>query len=105
MKEYGLSGGSWSFTPLSDPESTQSLLSLSLDPLVTAWTQGADNTIKAPGRELKDQDLSIRNLHVSENISGDYTCNLIFNNKTLSSKVKVEVLKGELNDKSWGSSN
>ncbi|XP_016357181.1 CD4-1 molecule isoform X1 [Sinocyclocheilus anshuiensis] len=94
LKESGLWGGSWSFTPLSDPKSTQSLLSLSVD-LVVRWniTQGANNTIKVKGRELKDQDLSIRNLPVSENIRGVYTCDLKFNTKTLSSEVTVEVLK------------
>ncbi|XP_058602964.1 CD4-1 molecule isoform X1 [Onychostoma macrolepis] len=94
LKESGLRGGSWSFKPLSEPEPTQSLLSLDIGPVVR-WniTQGADNTIKAKGRELKDQDLSIHNLPVSEKIRGDYTCVLKFKTKTLSSKVKVEVLK------------
>uniref|UniRef100_A0A672KH98 Ig-like domain-containing protein n=1 Tax=Sinocyclocheilus grahami TaxID=75366 RepID=A0A672KH98_SINGR len=96
LKESGFRGGSWSFTPLSDPKSTQSLLSLSVDPVVR-WniTQGANNTIKVKGRELKDHDLSIRNLPVSENIRGVYTCDLKFNTKTLSSEVTVEVLKGK----------
>uniref|UniRef100_A0A673LAG8 Uncharacterized LOC107717420 n=1 Tax=Sinocyclocheilus rhinocerous TaxID=307959 RepID=A0A673LAG8_9TELE len=94
LKESGLRGAGWSFTPLSDPKSTQSLLSLSVDPVVR-WniTQGANNTIKVKGRELKDQDLSIRNLPVSENIRGVYTCDLKLNTKTLSSEVTVEVLK------------
>uniref|UniRef100_A0A672KBE4 Ig-like domain-containing protein n=1 Tax=Sinocyclocheilus grahami TaxID=75366 RepID=A0A672KBE4_SINGR len=97
LKESGFRGGSWSFTPLSDPKSTQSLLSLSVDPVVR-WniTQGANNTIKVKGRELKDHDLSIRNLPVSENIRGVYTCDLKFNTKTLSSEVTVEVLKEKL---------
>uniref|UniRef100_A0A672KFH2 Ig-like domain-containing protein n=1 Tax=Sinocyclocheilus grahami TaxID=75366 RepID=A0A672KFH2_SINGR len=99
LKESGFRGGSWSFTPLSDPKSTQSLLSLSVDPVVR-WniTQGANNTIKVKGRELKDHDLSIRNLPVSENIRGVYTCDLKFNTKTLSSEVTVEVLKGNFHN-------
>ncbi|XP_016427893.1 uncharacterized protein LOC107755530 [Sinocyclocheilus rhinocerous] len=93
LKETGLRGGNWSFTPLSDPKLTQSLLSLSFDPVVR-WndTQHSDGTVKDKGRELKDQDLSI-NLPVSENIRGVYTCDLIFSTKTLSRKVQVEVLK------------
>ncbi|XP_042596528.1 CD4-1 molecule [Cyprinus carpio] len=94
LKEFGLRGGNWSFTPLSYPNSTQSLLELSMDPVVS-WSipQGADNKVKAEKRELKDQDLSIRNLPVSENVRGVYTCDLIFNTKKLSRKVTVEVLK------------
>ncbi|XP_016319603.1 uncharacterized protein LOC107671215 [Sinocyclocheilus anshuiensis] len=93
LKETGLRGGNWGFTPLSDPKLTQSLLSLSFDPVVR-WndTQRSDGTVKDKGRELKDQDLSM-NLPVSENIRGVYTCDLIFSTKTLSRKVQVEVLK------------
>uniref|UniRef100_A0A8C1IK90 CD4-1 molecule n=1 Tax=Cyprinus carpio TaxID=7962 RepID=A0A8C1IK90_CYPCA len=92
LNETGLSGGSWSFTPLSDPKSTHSLLSLSVGSVVR-WnkTQGKDSPVKAEGRELKDHVLSI-NLPVSEKIRGVYTCSLTFSTKTLSRKVQVEVL-------------
>ncbi|XP_059423018.1 CD4-1 molecule [Carassius carassius] len=94
LKESGLRSGSWSFTPLSGAKSTQSLLDLRLDPVVS-WRipQGANNTVKAEERKLKDQDLSIGNLPVSENVRGVYTCNLKIKTKTLSSRVKLEVLK------------
>ncbi|XP_043116010.1 CD4-1 molecule [Puntigrus tetrazona] len=94
LNKTGLTGGSWSFTPLSEPKSTRSLLSLSVGTVVR-WDI-ADRTGRGPTvkeRELKDHDLSIRDLHVSEKIKGDYTCSLKFNSKTLSRKVKVEVLK------------
>ncbi len=96
LNETGLRGGSWSFTPLNDLKPTQSLLSLSVDPVVR-WdiAKSTDGRPTVEGRELKDHDLSIRNLRVSENIRGLYNCTLMFNSKTLSSKVKVEVLKGK----------
>ncbi|XP_026140315.1 CD4-1 molecule [Carassius auratus] len=94
LKESGLMNGSWSFTPLSGAKSTQSLLNLTMEPVVS-WSipQGANNTVKAEGRQLKDKDLSILNLPVSENVRGVYTCNLKIKTRTLSSKVKLEVLK------------
>ncbi|XP_048009362.1 uncharacterized protein LOC125243632 [Megalobrama amblycephala] len=95
LNETGLQGGSWSFTPLSDQNQPQTLLSLSVGPVVR-WdvTPGTDSRVK--GRELKDADLSIHNLPVSEKIRGEYSCSLTFKSKTLSRKVKVEVLQGQL---------
>lgn len=95
LNETGLRGGNWNFTPLSDPKSTHSLLSLSVGSMVR-WnkTQGKDSPVKAEGRELKDHVLSI-NLPVSEKIRGVYTCSLTFSTKTLSRKVQVEVLNGK----------
>ncbi|XP_048010166.1 uncharacterized protein LOC125244178 isoform X2 [Megalobrama amblycephala] len=91
LNETGLQGGSWSFTPLSD-QNQQTLLSLSVGPVVR-WdvTPGTDSRVK--GREIKDTDLSIHNLPVSEKIRGEYSCSLTFKSKTLSRKVKVEVLQ------------
>nr|BAF94326.1 CD4-like protein [Carassius langsdorfii] len=93
LNETGLIGGNWSFTPLNDPKSTHSLLSLSVGSVVR-WIEIQDTVspVKAKERELKDHDLSI-NLPVSENTRGVYTCNLTFRRKTLSRKVQVEVLK------------
>ncbi|XP_077065942.1 CD4-1 molecule [Siphateles boraxobius] len=92
LNETGLQGGSWSFTPLSDQNQQQSLLGLSVGPVVR-WdvTTGTDSMVN--GRELKDQDLSIHNLPVSEKIRGEYNCDLKFKHKTISRKVKVEVLQ------------
>ncbi|KAK9960761.1 hypothetical protein ABG768_008596 [Culter alburnus] len=92
LNETGLQGGSWSFTPLSDQSQQQPLLTLSVGPVVR-WdvTPGTNSRVK--GRELKDMDLSIHNLPVSEKIRGEYSCSLTFKSKTLSRKVKVEVLQ------------
>ncbi|XP_048010152.1 uncharacterized protein LOC125244174 [Megalobrama amblycephala] len=92
LNETGLQGGSWSFTPLSDQNQPQTLLSLSVGPVVR-WdvTPGTNSRVKE--RELKDKDLSIHNLPVSEKIRGEYSCSLKFKSKTLSTKVKVEVLQ------------
>lgn len=92
LNETGLQGGSWSFTSLSD-QNQQPLLSLSVGPVVR-WdvTPGTDSRVK--GRELKGTDLSIHNLPVSEKIRGEYSCSLKFKSKTVSRKVKVEVLQG-----------
>ncbi|KAI2655352.1 hypothetical protein H4Q32_017736 [Labeo rohita] len=94
LNETGLRGGSWSFTPLSDPPSTHPLLNLNIGPVVR-WdvVNGTDGIPTIEGRELKDQDLSIHNLRVSEKIRGNYTCSLKFKSKILSRTVKVEVLK------------
>ncbi|XP_067259724.1 uncharacterized protein [Chanodichthys erythropterus] len=91
LNETGLLGGSWSFTPLSD-QNQQTLLTLSVGPVVR-WdvTPGTNSRVK--GRELKDTDLSIHDLPVSEKIRGEYSCSLTFKSKTLSRKVKVEVLQ------------
>ncbi|XP_059364690.1 uncharacterized protein LOC132103606 [Carassius carassius] len=95
LNETGLINGIWSFTPLSDPKSTHSLLSLSIGSVVR-WNviQDTVSPVKAKEIEFKDNDLSIH-LPVSENIRGVYTCDLIFSRKTLSTKVQVEVLKGK----------
>ncbi|CAM4699492.1 unnamed protein product [Leuciscus chuanchicus] len=92
LNETGLQGGSWSFSPLSNQNEQQPLLRLTVGPVVR-WdvTPGTNSSVM--GRELKDQDLSIRELPVSEKIRGKYNCNLKFNSKTLSSEVKVEVLQ------------
>lgn len=93
LNETGLQGGSWSFTPLSDQNQKRSLLSLSVGPVVR-WDVTPDTDSRVKGRELKGQDLSFHNLPVSVEIRGEYSCSLKFNGKTLSSKVKVEVLQG-----------
>ncbi|XP_051575470.1 CD4-1 molecule [Myxocyprinus asiaticus] len=94
LTDKGLLGGSWSFTSFSDQnnQTTKSLLSLSFRPTIT-WnvTNGAPITVQ--GRELKDQDLSIHKLPVSEKIRGVYTCSLKFTSNTLSRSVQVEVLQ------------
>ncbi|XP_051576769.1 uncharacterized protein LOC127453958 isoform X2 [Myxocyprinus asiaticus] len=94
VTDCGLQGVSWSFTPRSDQNQqlAESLLSLSVHPKTT-WniTMGAQITVQ--GRELKDQDLSIHKLPVSEKIRGEFTCSLKFMNKILSRKVQVEVLQ------------
>ncbi|ROI36437.1 hypothetical protein DPX16_11378 [Anabarilius grahami] len=92
LNETGLQGGSWSFTPLSDQNQQQPLLSLSVGPVVR-WDVTPDTDSRVKGRELKDTDLSIHNLPVSEKIRGEYSCSLTFKSKTLSRKVKVEVLQ------------
>ncbi|KAK2903182.1 hypothetical protein Q8A67_007895 [Cirrhinus molitorella] len=94
LNETGLVSGSWSFTPLSDPKSRKTLLSLSVGPVVR-WdiVKGTDGIPSVEGRELKNQDLSIHNLPVSEKVRGVYTCSLTFKSKTLTRNVKVEVLK------------
>ncbi|XP_039535421.1 CD4-1 molecule [Pimephales promelas] len=92
LNETGLRGGSWIFTPLSDQNQQKSLLNLSVGHVVR-WDITADTDRRVQGRELKDQDLSLINLPVSEKIRGEYNCNLKINSKTLSSKVKVEVLQ------------
>lgn len=92
LNETGLQGGSWSFTPLSDQNQKRSLLSLSVGPVVR-WDVTPDTDSRVKGRELKGQDLSFHNLPVSVEIRGEYSCSLKFNGKTLSSKVKVEVLQ------------
>ncbi|XP_067305028.1 CD4-1 molecule [Pseudorasbora parva] len=90
LNNTGLQGGSWSFTPDSDPSLQRLLLNLSVGPVVK-WVPTHDD-YKTMEREIKDQDLFF-NLPVEEKFRGEYTCNLKFNSKNLSSKVKVEVLK------------
>lgn len=94
LNESGLQGGSWNFTPLSDQNQQQTLLSLTVGPVVRWDVLPNTDSRVIIGRELKDQDLSFLKLPVSEKIRGEYTCNLKFKSKTLSSKVKVEVLQG-----------
>ncbi|TRZ02593.1 hypothetical protein DNTS_010945 [Danionella cerebrum] len=93
LNEIGLRGGNWSISPMAGGNSkSQSLLSLNLgEPLRWVPTPGANITVT--GREFTGLDLSIRNLPVSEKIRGVYTCSLMFQTRTLTRKVKLEVLR------------
>lgn len=93
LNETGFQGGSWSFTHLSNQNKKENLLGLTVGPVVR-WDVTPETEGRVMGRELKDQDLSIHKLSVSEKIRGEYNCNLKFKRKTFSSKVKVEVLQG-----------
>ncbi|XP_056331289.1 CD4-1 molecule [Danio aesculapii] len=92
LNEIGLQGGSWSFTPLSEPRSPSSLLTLNVGSVVR-WDVSDGANFTDGKRDITNHNLSIQNLRVSETIRGVYNCSLKFNNKTISRKVKVEVLK------------
>ncbi|XP_052002464.1 uncharacterized protein LOC127657639 [Xyrauchen texanus] len=92
LTNSGLLGGSWSVTQFSvqNNQTSRSLLSLSFHPTIT-WNVTTGSYVT--GRNVKDHDLSIYKVPVSEKIRGVYTCSLKFMSKTLSRNVKVEVLR------------
>ncbi|XP_073781490.1 CD4-1 molecule isoform X2 [Danio rerio] len=87
-----LQGGSWSFTPLSEPRSPLSLLTLNVGSVVR-WDLANGANFTDGKRVITNHNLSIQNLPVKETIRGVYKCSLKFNTKTISREVKVEVLK------------
>ncbi|XP_065117229.1 uncharacterized protein [Paramisgurnus dabryanus] len=89
-----LLGGNWSFSPLSNTnqQPPKDVLTLHINSTIK-WIATKDAPINVQQRELKDKDLSIIKLPVSEAIRGEYTCALNFKGRTFSKKIKVEVLK------------
>ncbi|XP_065117228.1 uncharacterized protein [Paramisgurnus dabryanus] len=88
-----LLGGNWSFSPLSNAnQQPKEVLTLHINSTIK-WIATKDAPIDVQQRELKDKDLSIIKLPVSEAIRGEYTCALNFKSRTFRKKIKVEVLK------------
>ncbi|XP_073728137.1 CD4-1 molecule isoform X4 [Misgurnus anguillicaudatus] len=89
-----LQGGSWSFSPLSNAnqQPLKAVLTLHINSTIK-WIPTKDAPIAVQQRELKDKDLSIIKLPVSEAIRGEYTCALNFEGRTFSKKITVEVLQ------------
>ncbi|MCI4374712.1 hypothetical protein PGIGA_G00009090 [Pangasianodon gigas] len=88
----GVTGGSWSFTPLNSRVSLTPLLELHLNPS-PAWK--VPNGTNRPLMEtvLKNHVLDVKIPKVSIHNRGTYTCSLEFKPRTLTRKVVVEVLE------------
>ncbi|XP_073728134.1 CD4-1 molecule isoform X2 [Misgurnus anguillicaudatus] len=84
--------GSWNFSSLSNAnQQPKDVLTLHINSTIK-WIPTKDAPIAVQQRELKDKDLSIIKLPVSEAIRGEYTCALNFKGRNFSKKIKVEVL-------------
>lgn len=95
LNKTALQGGSWSFTPLREPQLPSSLLTLNVGSVVQ-WDVADGAILAVEKRDITNHNLSIQNLPVLETIRGVYKCSLKFSTITISREVKVEVLKVSL---------
>lgn len=94
VNNTGVTGGSWSFAPLNDFESSSTLLELQTNPSF-AWKIPSGKQSSLMETDLKNHVLDVKISRVSTKDRGNYTCSLGFRSGALSRHVQVEVLQGE----------
>ncbi|XP_007250942.3 CD4-1 molecule [Astyanax mexicanus] len=93
LREKGLQGGSWSFSP-PNQSLQQGHQLLTLGPNQTQAWRAQSTTSCLTEREFKNRDLSAQTQKVSTDCRGTYQCSLEFRNKRpMRRTVKLEVLE------------